>query len=266
MAKKEFVKLIDTSRCTACRGCQVACKQWNELPGLRTKNFGSYQNPPNLQWNTWTLMRFQEHEDKAGRFSWLFRKDGCMHCEDAGCMMVCPVPGCITKTPEGAVVLDSAKCIGCKYCYHACPFSIPQFDPVTEKMYKCHLCHDRLAEGQIPACAKSCPTGAITFGEKDKMIAAAYARAKELGGTASVYGDTFVGGTHVVYVLTEPVSVYDSLPLDPKISPMIFIWKNILKPLSVLSLLGGIGGSILYYLIKGPKKPKFEQGGKGDEQ
>ena len=65
MKKNELVKLIDTTKCTACRGCQVACKQWNELPGLRTKQLGSYQNPPDLQWNTWTLIRFQEYEDKG---------------------------------------------------------------------------------------------------------------------------------------------------------------------------------------------------------
>ena len=66
MSKPELVKLIDTTLCTACRGCQVACKQWNEMPGLRTKQFGSYQNPPDLQWNTWTLIRFQEYEDAQG--------------------------------------------------------------------------------------------------------------------------------------------------------------------------------------------------------
>ena len=71
----ELVKLIDTTLCTACRGCQVACKQWNELPGLKTKQLGTYQNPPDLQWNTWTLIRFQEYEDKDGNFHWIFRKD-----------------------------------------------------------------------------------------------------------------------------------------------------------------------------------------------
>ena len=86
----ELVKLIDTTLCTACRGCQVACKQWNEMPGLRTKQRGSYQNPPDLQWNTWTLIRFQEHVNEKKEFNWLFRKDGCMHCTDAACVKVCP--------------------------------------------------------------------------------------------------------------------------------------------------------------------------------
>jgi len=88
--KAELVKLIDTTKCTACRGCQIACKQWNNLPGLRTKNRGSYQNPPDLQWNTWTLIRFQEYVDPKGQLKWLFRKDGCMHCTDAACVKVCP--------------------------------------------------------------------------------------------------------------------------------------------------------------------------------
>jgi len=262
----EKIMLVDITKCTACRSCQVACKSWNGLAADRTTNRGGYQNPEDLNPRTFTLIRFQEDEGPGGGVRWQFRNDKCFHCTDPGCMKVCPVPGCITKTPAGAVVLDSTKCIGCKYCYHACPFAIPRFDAATEKMYKCTFCHDRQAEGMIPACAKACPTGAITFGDKDKMIAAAYARAKQLGGSATVYGDRVVGGTHVMYVLPEPPAEYVQLPVNPKISPLVFLWKDFLKPLSALSLLGGIGGSILYYLIKGPKKPKFEQGGEANEQ
>lgn len=257
--------VVDVSKCTACRSCQVACKNWNGLPAVPTTNRGSFQNPPDLNPQTFTLIRFQELEDNNGGVKWLFRNDKCFHCTDPGCMKACPVPGCIYKTPEGAVVLDSSKCIGCKYCYHACPFSVPQFDDATEKMYKCHFCYDRQAQGMIPACAKSCPTGAITFGEKEKMVPAAHVRAKELGGTASVYGDRFVGGTHVMYVLTEPPKVYDKLPENPKISPAIFLWKDLLKPFSMVSLLGGAGACALYYFIKGPKRPKFEEGGERHE-
>lgn len=260
----EKIMLVDVTKCTACRSCQVACKNWNGLPGDRTKNRGSYQNPEDLTPHTFTLIRFQEQEEVDG-IRWLFRNDKCFHCTDPGCMKVCPVPGCIYKTQEGAVVLNSEKCIGCKYCYHACPFAVPRFDATTEKMYKCTFCYDRLAEGMIPACAKACPTGAITFGDKAAMIEAAYARARQLGGTATVYGDKVLGGTHVMYVLDRPPATYEKLPVTPRISPFVFLWKDFLKPLSVLSLIGGIGGSFLYYLIKGPKKPKFEEGDRTNE-
>jgi len=260
----EKIMLVDVAKCTACRSCQVACKNWNGLPADRTKNRGSFQNPADLNPHNYTLIRFQE-EESGDAIKWLFRNDKCFHCTDPGCMKVCPVPGCIYKTPQGAVVLDSTKCIGCKYCYHACPFAVPRFDAATEKMYKCTLCHDRLAEGLIPACAKACPTGAITFGDKPAMVQAAYARAQALGGSATVYGDKVVGGTHVMYVLEKPPAAYEHLPVNPKISPLVFLWKDLFKPLSLLSLLGGIGGSLLYYVIKGPKKPKFEEGGERHE-
>ncbi len=261
----EKIMLVDVTKCTACRSCQVACKSWNGLPAERTKNQGSFQNPGDLNPHTYTIIRFQEQEGGSTGIKWHFRNDKCYHCTDPGCMKVCPVPGCIYKTAEGAVVLDSSKCIGCKYCYHACPFAIPRFDAATEKMYKCTFCFDRQAEGMIPACAKACPTGAITFGDKDSMVPLAYGRAKELGDGATVYGDKVVGGTHVMYVLSEQPAAYEELPVNPRISPFIFLWKDLLKPLSALSLLGGIGGSLLYYLIKGPKKPKFEEGGESHE-
>ena len=133
-------------------------------------------------------------------------------------------------------------------------------------MYKCHMCHDRVAEGMIPACAKACPTGTIEFGDKANMIKKAHARAKELGKDANVYGDQFVDGTHVVYVLTEKPSTYDGLPEKPEVSTAIGLWKNVLKPLSMISILGGIGASFAYYLIKGPKRPKFDEGGDSNEK
>ena len=165
----ELVKLIDTTLCTACRGCQVACKQWNELPGLKTKQLGTYQNPPDLQWNTWTLIRFQEYEDKNKNFQWIFRKDGCMHCTDAACVKVCP-SGSLYYTPLKTVGIHRDKCIGCKECVSACPFHIPKYDAKTDKVYKCDLCYSRIRESHAPACVKSCPTGALTIGDKECML------------------------------------------------------------------------------------------------
>lgn len=213
MQDTDIVKLIDTTKCTACRGCQVACKQWNEMPGKRTRNFGSYQDP-DLQWNTWTLIRFQEHVDSKGTLKWLFRKDGCMHCTDAACVKVCPT-GALHYTEFGSVGLKEDLCIGCKNCVAACPFEVPRYNESTDRITKCDLCQTRLQAGRLPACVLSCPTGALTIGRKDVMLRAAEKRVKELGGDANVYGDRFVGGTHVLYVLSEKnPEVYDALPPD----------------------------------------------------
>jgi formate dehydrogenase beta subunit len=252
--KPELVKLIDTTLCNACRGCQVACKQWNELPGLPTKQRGSYQNPPDLQWNTWTLIRFQEYEDKAGKFQWIFRKDGCMHCTDAACVRVCP-SGALYHTEYGTVGINHSRCIGCKECIAACPFDIPRYDKATDKVYKCDLCVGRIRGNRLPACVQSCPTGALTIGAKETMIKKAYTRAKAVGGDANVYGDKFVGGTHVIYVLSEKPEVYDVLPVKPHVPLSVIAWKDLLKPLSLLAAGGVIGASFLHYIIHGPKRP-----------
>ncbi|OQX10574.1 MAG: formate dehydrogenase subunit beta [Desulfobulbaceae bacterium A2] len=250
--KQEVVKLIDVSRCTACRGCQVACKQWNELPASKTKNVGSYQNPQDLEWNTWTLIRFQEYVDQGGGLKWLFRKDGCMHCTDAACVKVCPTHA-LYHTEFGTVALDADRCIGCKDCIPACPFGVPKLNSATNKVSKCDLCLSRLRGGKPPACVLSCPTGAIQIGDKEAMIKKAYQRAKELGNGASVYGDKFVGGTHVVYVLPEKVGVYEKLPENPAVPLSVIIWKDILKPASLLAAGGVLGGAFLHYITHGPK-------------
>jgi len=257
----EYIKLIDVSKCTGCRGCQLACKQWNQMPARQTHNNGTYQNPPDLQWNTWTLIRFQEVSDKDG-VKWLFRKDGCMHCTDAACVKVCP-SGALFHTEYGTVGVNQEKCIGCKECIAACPFDIPRWNRATDRITKCDLCLTRLQADLTPACVKACPTGALTFGEKSAMIKAAYKRAEELGEKATVYGDKFVDGTHVIYVLPEKVDVYEKLPKHPTVPASIIVWKDFLKPLSLLAAGGVIAGSFLHYLIHGPKSPDEDQDQKG---
>jgi formate dehydrogenase iron-sulfur subunit len=249
----EKVKLIDVAKCTGCRGCQLACKQWNGLPAKQTHAAGSYQNPPDLQWHTWTLIRFQEVAAKEG-VKWLFRKDGCMHCTDAACVKVCP-SGALYYSELGTVGIINAKCIGCKECVSACPFEIPRYNSETDNVAKCDLCLSRIRADLLPGCVKACPTGALTFGDKDDMIKKAYARAKELGGDASVYGDKFVGGTHVIYVLQEKPGVYDVLPLRPHVPLSVIAWKDLLKPLSLVAAGGVLAASFLHYIIHGPKTP-----------
>ena len=116
-------------------------------------------------------MRFTEWENPKGDLEWLIRKDGCMHCDDPGCLKACPSPGAIVQYANGIVDFVSENCIGCGYCIKGCPFNIPRISQVDHKAYKCTLCSDRVAVGQEPACVKACPTGAIVFGTKADMTA-----------------------------------------------------------------------------------------------
>lgn len=224
----EKVELIDVSRCIGCRSCQMACKQWNHLPAGLTTSSGTYQNPPDLQANTWMLIRFLEVSEKE-EIQWLFWKEVCMHCTDASCVHVCPA-GARVHLDYGAVETVHEKCIGCRICIAACAFGKPRYSEESNKVYKCNLCTERVLNGLSPACVKACPTGALTFGEKGEMIRMAYRRARELGGDASVYGDQLFGGTHIIYVLEKAAGFYSSLPARPKVAASAMFWKELLKP------------------------------------
>ncbi|MEN6509413.1 MAG: 4Fe-4S dicluster domain-containing protein [Smithella sp.] len=110
----EKIKLYDDSKCTACRGCQLACKQWNALTASQTENRGTYQNPPSLAPNTFLLIHYQDYVDKDGNVKWLFRKEACMHCTNAACVTVCPSGALHYNKETKTVGLDHEKCIGCK--------------------------------------------------------------------------------------------------------------------------------------------------------
>ena len=180
-------------------------------------------------------MRFTEWEDEKGNLEWLIRKDGCMHCEDPGCLKACPAPGAIVQYANGIVDFISENCIGCGYCVKGCPFDIPRISPVDHKSYKCTLCSDRVAVGLEPACVKACPTGAIMFGSKADMTAWAGERIVDLKSrgfeNAGLYDPPGVGGTHVMYVLhhADQPSIYAGLPDRPRISPFVEVWKGILQ-------------------------------------
>ena len=143
--------------------------EWNDLRQDVGHFEGSYDNPSDLSPNVWTLMRFTEYENPKGDLEWLIRKDGCMHCEDPGCLKACPAPGAIVQYANGIVDFISENCIGCGYCEKGCPFNVPRVSKLDHKSYKCTLCSDRVGVGLEPACVKSCPTGAIMFGSKTDM-------------------------------------------------------------------------------------------------
>src|SRR3569832_1865009 len=173
-------KLIDISKCIGCKVCLAACLVWNDLRDEIGTNVGLYDNPRDLTDQSWTVMRFSEVEVEQGRLEWLIRKDGCMHCDDPGCLKACPSPGAIVQYANGIVDFHEEHCIGCGYCITGCPFNIPRISKKDSKAYKCTLCSDRVAVGLEPACIKTCPTGALVFGSKQDMIHHAEERVADL--------------------------------------------------------------------------------------
>jgi formate dehydrogenase beta subunit len=190
---------------------------------------------------------------------WLLRKDQCMHCEDPGCLRACPADGAIIKYENGIVDFQQENCIGCGYCISGCPFDIPKFNPVTNKVYKCTLCSDRVGQGLEPACVKSCPTGCLKFGTKSDMVQIAGLRAKQLRevsgfADAGVYDPQSIGGTHVIYVLHD-IKAPDryGLPANPVIPPSYTYWKWIAKPIGLGMGLLGIAAVFFHRVFYGQK-------------
>ncbi len=259
----EVAKLVDVSACIGCKACQAACMEWNDIRDEVGINYGVYDNPIDLTAKSWTVMRFAEVEE-GGRLEWLIRKDGCMHCAAPGCLKACPAPGAIVQYANGVVDFHQENCIGCGYCITGCPFNVPRISKEDSKAYKCSLCSDRVAVGQAPACAKACPTGAIQYGSKSDMKDYAGKRIadlKERGfAKAGLYDPAGVGGTHVMYVLhhADRPELYNGLPTNPGISPLVSLWKGFAKPLASLAIGAVALGSLFHYVMKGPNEVSKE--------
>jgi len=211
MADKSF--LIDTSKCTACRGCQVACKQWNRLPATKTVQRGSHQNPSDLSFFTFKLVRFNELEVN-GTPRWYFFADQCRHCMEPPCQYTAESLGskAITKDDAtGAVIYNPkvrVKMADFKAIRESCPYDIPRMDEKTGGMAKCTMCIDRVREGMLPACVKACPTGAMSFGDRNMIIEKATKRLEEL---KSRYPDAMLADSNdvrVMYLLIDDPKRY----------------------------------------------------------
>jgi formate dehydrogenase iron-sulfur subunit len=258
-------KLIDVSKCIGCKACQTACMEWNDLRDEVGHTTGIYDNPRDLTDKSWTVMRFTEYENPKGDLEWLIRKDGCMHCEDPGCLKACPSPGAIVQYNNGIVDFHEENCIGCGYCVTGCPFNIPRISKEDNRAYKCTLCSDRVAVGQEPACVKTCPTGAIMFGTKVDMIAQAEDRIEDLKErgfeNAGLYNPAGVGGTHVMYVLhhADKPEIYHGLANNPRISPLVSVWKGITKPLAVAGMAIAALAGFFHYTRVGPNEVSAEE-------
>jgi formate dehydrogenase iron-sulfur subunit len=167
MSKSFF---IDTTLCTACRGCQVACKEWHDLPADETVNRGSYQNPADLSFDTYKLVRM---EDKVidGQVRWLFFPDQCRHCIEPPCQETAGDPSAIYTDPATGAVIYTAftKNLDADEIIESCPYNIPRKGP-DGILAKCDMCLDRVHNGLLPACVKTCPTGAMNFGDRKEMV------------------------------------------------------------------------------------------------
>ncbi|HKV68797.1 MAG TPA: 4Fe-4S dicluster domain-containing protein [Gaiellales bacterium] len=223
----------DTSVCIGCKACEVACKEWNQVPEdglLFTAN--SYDNTGGLGANTWRHVAFIEQDrplrvgDGDGQdgdpFRWLMSSDVCKHCTHSACLDVCPT-GAIIRTELGTVVVQEDVCNGCGYCVPACPFGVLDKREIEDdgRVWKCTLCYDRTRDGITPACAQACPTESIQYGPLDELRERAGARldkvVEEGFAGARLYGEDpndGVGGFGAFFLLLDEPEVY-GLPPDP---------------------------------------------------
>jgi formate dehydrogenase iron-sulfur subunit len=208
----------DTSVCIGCKACEVACKQWNELPGHEPAFGDGFDNTGALDQQNWRHVQFidqvpdQTRTAGQGR-AWLMMSDVCKHCKQASCMEVCPT-GAIIRTEFDSVFIQPDACNGCRNCIAACPYSVIGIDEHERVAQKCTLCYDRLQGGMEPACAKACPTQSIQFGPVDELRERAGMRLADLqaqGVTeARLYGhdDSIYGGLNAFFLLMDSPEVY----------------------------------------------------------
>jgi formate dehydrogenase iron-sulfur subunit len=238
----------DTTLCIGCKACEVACKQWNQLPADGYEFSGnSYDNTMALGGTTWRHVAFVEQAAPAGApptdMKWLMMSDVCKHCQRAGCLEACPT-GALFRTEFGTVVVQQDVCNGCGYCVPSCPFGVVELSVDDGKAHKCTLCYDRLKGGFEPACAKACPTNSIQFGELDELQVRASRRVDHLHGqgvpSAYLYGAPDSPGTtgeigplHAFFLLTDRPEVYN-LPTAPSL-PATRVGPGLLAGLATMA-------------------------------
>jgi formate dehydrogenase iron-sulfur subunit len=241
----------DTSICIGCKACEVACKEWNQIPDESQGFTGkSYDNTLDLGANTWRHVAFVEQRrpvgvdaaaeslveaarlneiaeregvetyQEDGDMRWLMSSDVCKHCTEAACLEVCPT-GSLFRTEFGTVVVQEDICNGCGYCVTACPFGVLDRREGDGRVWKCTLCYDRLKDDKEPACAQACPTNSIQFGELSELRDRAEKRLEKFAASgvegARLYGadeGDGVGGFGAFFLLLDEPEVY-GLPPDP---------------------------------------------------
>ncbi len=220
---------IDVSRCTACRGCQVACKEWHGLPAVQTRQQGTHQNPPDLNPFNYKVVRFNEHLHGNDRehIVWNFFPDQCRHCEEPPCKYIADdyLEGAIVKDPvTGAVIYTELTRTLSQEAFEeirdSCPYNIPRRNPETGAIVKCDMCNDRVRNGLVPMCVATCPTGTMNFGSRQGMIKLAHERlaiVKKAFPKAQLVDEELV---NVIYLITDAPEFYaDNVFADAKQIP-----------------------------------------------
>jgi formate dehydrogenase iron-sulfur subunit len=238
----------DTSVCIGCKACEVACKEWNDVPSTELTWTGmSYDNTQGLGADTWRHVAFIEKSvppatEHAGGgttgsregVQWLMSSDVCKHCTHAACLDVCPT-GALVRTEFGTVVVQQDVCNGCGYCVPACPYGVIDQRKEDGRVFKCTLCYDRIGHDQTPACAKACPTESIQYGDLDELRVRAADRLAALQSQgvsdARLYGespDDGVGGAGALFLLLDEPETY-GLPPDPVVTTRDLgrMWRDV---------------------------------------
>jgi formate dehydrogenase iron-sulfur subunit len=219
---KAYGFFTDTSVCIGCKACEVACKEWNQLPE-KEDELGflgqSLDNTGELNGATWRHVQFidnvpdQTMAEGNGK-AFLLMSDVCKHCQHAACLEVCPT-GAIIRTEFDTVFIQEDVCNGCRNCIAACPYDVIDIDEESDVARKCTLCYDRLQGGLEPACAKACPTDSIQFGPLDELRARAKKREAQLHKQglkeANLYGadDDVYGGLNAFFLLMDEPETYN---------------------------------------------------------
>lgn len=203
--------LVDTSRCTGCRGCQVACKQWNGLPGTKTVQRGTYQNPPDFSAETYKVVRFAEgKDDNTGKPYWYFFSDMCRHCLMPPCQVASEHDEIVQDEATGAVIYTEAtKNIDFEMARGSCPYNIPRQNPDSKVVSKCTMCLDRITNGMKPACVLSCPT-AMEFGDREDILKKAEERVAALKENYPKAQAIDADDVRVIFIVTDdPVKYHE---------------------------------------------------------
>jgi len=220
---------IDVSRCTACRGCQIACKEWHGLSVVKTKQRGTHQNPPDLNPFNYKIVRFNEHclENDREHIIWNFFPDQCRHCVEPPCKYIADgyIDGAILQDEKTGAILYTEKTTqlsqeNFEEIRESCPYDIPRRNNGTGAIVKCDMCNDRVSSGLLPMCVKTCPTGTMNFGAREEMLKLAHARldlVKKEFPKAQLVDEASV---NVIYLITdEPKNYANSVVADARPIP-----------------------------------------------